>query len=262
MLRLTSNIVRRQFGTWDRASQVAFVIGAVLLILFIVLAVTASAENRGTFLIAAGAMLLVTQGVVLWANRGMVTPLAKAQRTYLAEDYNTTLQLLEPLARSQSLDTSGWMLLGSAYRQVSDFDKSLMALENALRLEPNHHFSLYNFGRTLLVRGDYAEAIPYFEAALEAGAPEALRADLGEALYRAGQLDAARDHLRRAKAAVQDDPPRALWVEVLLYLLGDAARPNDDLVRSGIAYWQATAERFQRTPYGAALRQDIAAITT
>jgi tetratricopeptide (TPR) repeat protein len=260
MLRLTHHIVRRQFASWDRASQIGFILGAVLLLLFVALTLTASLENRPTLLVAAGAMLLVTQGVVLWANRGMVTPLAKAQRAYLAEDYDTVLELLEPLAGTERLGARGWMMLGSAYRQLTQFDKSLAALENVLRLEPNHHFSLYNFGRTLLVRGDYAAAVPSFEAALEAGAPEALRVDLGEALYRLGDYEAARDHLRRAKDAVRDDPPRALWVDVLLYRMGDAERPNDILIRGGLDYWLATAERFHSTPYGTALDQDIAAL--
>jgi tetratricopeptide (TPR) repeat protein len=262
MLRLTSHILRRQFTTWDRASQVGFIVGVVLLILFVVLTVTASPESRSTFLVAAGAMLLVTQGVVLWANRGMVTPLAKAQRAYLAEDYETVLELLEPAARTERLDSKGWMLLGSAYRQLTQFDRSVAALENALRLEPNHHASLYNFGRTLLVMGDYAAAIPVFESAFEAGAPEVLRLDLGEALYRLGDKDAARVQLYRAKAVLKDDPPRALWIDALLYRMGEVHRPDDDLMRAGLDYWIATVERFHTTPYGAALRQDIAALTT
>lgn len=261
MFRLTGHILRRQFTTWDRASQFAFIIGAALLLMFVLLAIASPANDRPALLAVAGAVLLTTQGIVLWANRGMVTPLAQAQRAYLAEAYDTVLQYLEPLAATEKLDARGWMLLGSAYRQLLRFDRSLVALENALRLEPNHHFSLYNFGRTLLVMGDYAAAVPYFEAALQAGAPEALRVDLGEALYRAGDLDSAREQLQRARSAVAGDPPRQLWVEVLLYRLGDAPPPNDGLMRAGLDDWISTAERFQMTPYGTALRQDITTIT-
>ncbi len=265
MLRLTNHILRRQLRTWDRASQVAFVIGTLLLIVFIALALTASPSDRPTFLVVAGAVLLVTQGVVLWANRGMVTPLAKAQRAYLAEDYETVIEMLEPDAEHTELDVKGWMLLGSAYRQLNRFDRSLASLENALRIEPNHHFSLYNFGRTLLVQGDYAAAVPYFEAALQAGAPEALRADLAEALYRTGENAAALEHLHQVQAVLSDDsadPARRLWVEMMRFRLGDSARPDRHLIKAGLPYWAAAAERFQATPYGAALREEIAAMTS
>ncbi len=262
MLRLTTHILRRQFPSWDRASQVAFVIGTVLLLVFLVLTVTASADDRPTLLALAGAVLLVTQGVVLWANRGMVTPVAKAQRAYLSEDYDSVIQLLEPSAARAELDAKGWMLLGSAYRQLNRFDRSVTALENALRIEPNHHFSLYNFGRTLLVQGDYAAAVPYFEAALQAGAPEALRADLAEALYRMGEEAAALTQMHQVQSVLSDDPARRVWVELTRFQLGDGAPPDQRLIRAGLPYWVATAERFQHTPYGAALRQEIATMTS
>jgi hypothetical protein len=53
------------------------------------------------------------------------------------------------------------------------------------------------------------------------------------------------------------EPHRALMAEYLLNRLGAAAPPLPERISAGLPYWQAVAERFRETPYGAALLNDV-----
>lgn len=260
MLRLLNHIVRRQFRTWDRPSQIAFVLAVILLLMLVVLVVLLPDDARAPALVAAGAVLLTLQGVVLWANRGMVTPYAQAQRYYLAEDYEAARQALEQLQIEQPTDFKVLTLLGNTYRQLGALDKSKEILTQALQIEPNHQFPLYGFGRTLLIMGEYTEAVEVFRAALAAGAPAATQVDLAEALYQIGAIPQACEVLQSVQALVQDDPPRALMTAFLLYRAGVSPAPDRQELKDGLVYWQATAARFHATPYGYSLKQDVAAL--
>lgn len=255
------NIFQRQFHTWDRPSQIGFIAGLVLFVVMLVLAFQLPLESRAGALGAAGAVWLVTQMVVLWANRGMVTPYTRAQRFYLQEDFDTAIAELETLQASGKADEKSLTLLGNTYRQVGRLDESEEALRRALEIAPNHHFPLYGFGRTLLVKGDYIGAAAAIESALQAGAPLAVKADLGEALYRADRQDAAAEALREVMTVVEQDPQRRLMVMYLLYRLGKKdAMPDVDDIEAGVAYWEATAARFRSTAYGNHLEQDVTAL--
>lgn len=257
MFRLMNHIVRRQFRTWDRPSQIAFILAVVLLVILIAFVLTLPDDGRAPALMAAGAVLLTLQGVVLWANRGMVTPYAQAQRYYLAEDYEAARQVLE---KEPSTDFKVLTLLGNTYRQLGALDKSKEILTEALQIEPNHQFPLYGFGRTLLVRGEYAEAAEVIQAALTAGAPAGMQVDLAEALYLMGDVEQSSQVLQRVQPLVQDDPPRALMTTYLLYRAGVSPIPDGQLLQDGLAYWQTTAARFRDTPYGQHLRHEVAAL--
>jgi tetratricopeptide (TPR) repeat protein len=235
------------------------ILGIILLTLLIL-----PEDKRAFALIAAGAVLVVLQGIILWANRGMITPYAQAQRYYLAEDYESARGTLEQLATEGKPDFKTLTLLGNTYRQLGLLDKSKETLTEALQIAPNHQFPLYGFGRTLLIAGEYAQAVEVIQAALAAGAPPGIQVDLGEALVRIGETahnrDTAQNVLRSAASVVQDDPPRALMVTYLRYQLGDSTAPDVDSISAGLAYWQATAERFRSTPYGVSLMQDVLAL--
>jgi tetratricopeptide (TPR) repeat protein len=257
MIRLLLDIFRRQFRAWDRPSQIGFLTGIVLVIVILIIALNVPQEQRGGALGAAAAVWLVTQLVVLWANRGMVTPYTRAQRHYLHEDFDAAADELEKLRVSGKADMKALTLLGNTYRQLGRLDESEAVLRSALEIAPNHHFPLYGFGRTLLMKGDYAGAVEAIGAAIEAGAPPPVAADLGEALYRAGDREAAVAALKTALPLVDEDPQRKLMVTYLLYETGGQPMPDRGTVNAGIAYWQALAERFRSTPYGSSLSQDV-----
>src|SRR5690606_37166419 len=140
-------------------------------------------------------------------------------------------------------------LLGNTYRQLGMLDESEEVLTKAIELRPFDHFSLYGFGRTLLVRGLYAPAAEAIHEALQAGAPPIVQFDLGEARYRQGLTDDARLSLEAARRLDQESH-RALMTDYLLYKLGAGKMPSRELIQSGLPYWQDHAGRFSHTPYG------------
>ncbi len=259
MFRLLNHVVRRQFRTWERPAQLAFVLAAALLVVMLLLVFLLPPADRPAALAAAGGVLLTLQLVILWANRGMVTPYNRAQRYYLAGEFTAARDELESERAAGTADYRTLTLLGNTYRQMGDLAKSKESLTEALQFEPNHHFPLYGFGRTLLVEGDYTAAAAALNSALAAGAPPIAQADLGEAWYRAGDQQRARAALTAAIIPAQAEPARALMVQYLRFRLGEGPAPEAELVDAGRAYWAATASRFAATPYGSSLMQDVLA---
>lgn len=257
MGRLTLSLIRR-FKVWDRSAQIAVVVDLILLVLVIVFAGFAPPDLRTPAFIGIIGLLLTLQMTVLWANRDMVTPYTEAQRAYLRGDFATALALLE--GQGDAADLKSYTLLGNTYRQLGRLDESEMALWAALGLRADDQFPLYGLGRTLTAQGRYAEAADKLEAALEAGAPAVVRVDLAEVCFRAGDADRTRAALA-AVADVEQEPYRRLMVDYMRWQLGDAPPPDPALVRAGIEFWQATAERFAHTPYGPAVAQDVQALS-
>jgi tetratricopeptide (TPR) repeat protein len=137
-------------------------------------------------------------------------------------------------------------------------DESEAVLSEAVDKAPNHYFPIYGFGRTLLAEGRYAEAVDAIRHALELGAPSIVRIELGEAYYRLNQPDEAAETLLSAPLELaKPEPYRVLMATYLLYRLGKGEPPALDAVLDGLPYWEAAAERFRETPYGAALALDI-----
>lgn len=244
--------VRRDFKTWERATKIAFTLGMVLLVVALLSALFAPQQVRTPVLFGAGALLLVIELTVLWGNRGMVSAFTRAQRFYMEGDFDSTLTLLEGVR--QKADARALTLLGNTYRQVGRLAESEAVLSEAVDKAPNHYFPIYGFGRTLLSEGRYDEAVRAIQRAVELGAPSVVQGDLAEAHYRLGHRDEA---LLALQNAAVNEPQRALIVQYLLYRMGAGEPPTADVVAAGLAYWQATAERFRETPYGIALESDV-----
>ena len=102
------------------------------------------------------------------------------------------------------------------------------ALHEAVREAPDSAEAHLLLGRVLAVRGDSAGAVAALERAAELGAagPE-LDAALGVSLYETGELEPAREHLRRALEASPD------LVRARLYLgLTELAEGDTDAARA------------------------------
>jgi len=260
MGRLTARLLRA-FRAWDTASRAAFVMALALLLAALLLAALGPSDFRSFVLVAAAGLVILTQIIVMWANRGMVMPFTRAQRAYMAGDFDTASQLLEAARAAGKTGVRELTLLGNTYRQVGQLEKSEEVLTEALKLWPNHHFPLYGFGRTLLVQGRYAEAINTISGALELGAPPVVRFDIADASYRLGLREETQLALQEVGQLV-DQPHRALMAQYILYRLGLGEQPDADLVQSGLAYWRAEADRFRHTPYGQALAGDVLVMQT
>lgn len=255
MGRLTANLINA-FRNWERSARMAFVLAIVLLGLSLCALIYGPFDLRQPVLIGLFGSLITAQVIFMWANRGMVTPYTLAQRRYLAEDFEGARTILEGLLTEEKADVNVLTLLGNTYRQLGLLDESERVVKKAIEIRPFDHFPLYGFGRTLLVMGRYTEAAETINQALEAGAPTWVRFDLGEALYRDAQLEAARTALQAAHKE-QQEAFRALMTDYLLYRLGSGGVPARQLLESGLPYWRETALRFRHTPYGQALAADV-----
>ncbi|MEO8610321.1 MAG: tetratricopeptide repeat protein [Chloroflexota bacterium] len=255
MTRLSAYVIRR-FRAWDAPSRFAL-LSALGLLLVTLLVLAVGPENiRQPSLIGFVGLIIVIQIIFMWGNRGMITPFTRAQRYYLAEEFESARQVLENLNVNGKPDAQSLTLLGNTYRQLGMLDESEEVLTKALELRPLDHFPLYGIGRTLLVKGQYAQAAAKIKQALDAAAPLIVQFDLGEALYRLGKTDEAKLMLKAA-ADVAQEPHRTLMSQYLLYRLGAGQPPTSDLIASGLPYWQDNAIRFQETPYGQLLADDI-----
>lgn len=255
MGRFTAFLISR-LRQWERPAQVGLLLALVLLAAALLTAALGPASLRVPALTGAFGLLLAVQVIFMWANRHMVTPFTRAQRLYLAEDFTGARQTLEALVAAGKADVRALTLLGNTYRQLGLLDESQESLTKALSLDPADPFPLYGFGRTLLVRGMYAEAEAAFDRALMAGAPAIATIDLGEALYRQGRGEQACSILQANRTAA-DEPHRALLVDYLLYRMGAGERPAREQVQAGLPFWLDVARRFQHTPYGQMLAEDV-----
>lgn len=252
MGRVTAYILRT-FFSWERSARVAFLMAIALLILSLLILQFGPESVRQSALIGFFGLLFGSQIIFMWANRNMVTPYTLAQRQYLAENFEAARDILEKAVAAEKVDANMLTLLANTYRQLGRLDESEEVVKKAIAIRPNDHFPRYGFGRTLLTKGEYAAAVEEIQRALEAGAPPIVNIDLGEALFRKGDFPAAQKALEQVHS---NEPQRALLRAHLLYRMGGSA-PEAELVREGLPYWQEVARRFQMTPYGAAVAEDL-----
>ena len=257
----------QQIRYWDAASKWALAIAVSLLLLALLMLSNGPAALRDAALIGVVGLLIVIQMIFLWGNRHLVTPYTQAQRHFIAGDFAAARDTL--LAHLTELEQQGkrpdadiYVLLGNAYRNLSDLDESEQVLTKALQLQPTYHFPLYGFGRTLLAQGAYQGAVDVLQRALQHGAPAVAQFDLGHAYYRLGTLDEAKTALLAGLSASQQEPHRELMTRYLLQKLApDAAQaPDAQLIEAGLPFWRAESQRFADTPFGQALQADIRAM--
>lgn len=244
------------FQSWEASTRIAFVIALALLALCFVLLLIGPENLHQPVLIGFIGLVFGTQIIFMWGNRHMVTPYTQAQRFYLAEDFVSARKILETLQENGKADVNALTLLANTYRQLGLLDESERVVKKALDIRPFDPFPLYGFGRTLLVKGIYAEAIEVIKRAIEAGAPPVVRFDLGDALFRQGSAEEAITYLSDT-ADHEDESFRALMREYMLYRLGVGEKPGRERIEAGLPYWQETAQRFALTPYGQLLADDI-----
>jgi Tfp pilus assembly protein PilF len=156
----------KAFRSWERSTQLAFIMAFILLLISLGVVLVSSGTLRQNALIGFIGLIIGLQIIFMWGNRTMVTAYTQAQRRYLAEDFIGARDILEAFHNSNKPDVNSLTLLANTYRQLGILDKSEEIVKKALALRPFDHFPLYSFGRTLLIRGLYAQAIDSFEIGL------------------------------------------------------------------------------------------------
>lgn len=210
------------------------------------------------------ALTLVLQGIALYGNRHLVTPYTQAQRAFRDGEFAQARTILEQHIAEQSragktINADVYVLLGNALRNLAELDESERVLRRVVEQQPDYGFALYGLGRTLLVKGEYAEAAKTIKKSLLFGAPKAVSFEMGYATLESGDTEAGREILHEAVAHA-DEPYRKLMAYHLLDGLDRLVEPAPRSMASGLAYWEREAAVFASTPYGVRVAEHVQAM--
>ena len=246
----------RRFPEWDTSVKVAFALALLLFAFLMALGLGGPPEARLPARIGAFGVLLSGQLIFLWGSRRQISPYHQAQQHFIAGDFAAARSILEAAPASSRESVDALVLLGNAYRHLAQYEQSRAALERALALKPRHHLAHFSRGKLSLVLGDYAAARESIARALELGAPDNVRFELGQACFLSGADDAARRAFDGLSIAFSDEPGQALLLPYYLRSLG-AAQPDAGLIVEGLEHCRADAVKYAGTSYGHHLSEVI-----
>lgn len=248
----------RRWPAWDAPAKVALILALALFVLLLFLGFGGPEPIQMPARIGAFGLLLTLQLIFLWANRRDISPYHQAQQHFIAGDYQAARAVLEAIPESSRESVDALVLLGNCYRHLSLFDLSRAALERALQRKPNHHLALFSMGKLCIVRGDYALASDMVTAALEAGAPDHTRFELGQAQFLLGERELARANFNAVTEALADDPAQLLMNQYYLHELGNAPGPFARFIRAEIKHWKQEAVKYAGTAYAEHIEEVLA----
>lgn len=244
----------REIPKWERATQVALLIAIIMLLIDLVILSTVP-DLQTQAMIGAVGLLLAIQAIFMYGNRNMVTPYTKAQRHFMAGEFEQVVSVLKQYIEEEEHPViDALVLLGNSYRNLGQLHESEAVLRIALARRKNYHFALYGVAKIRLAKGDYNEAIKHLETALNNGAPDVIRFDLAHTMLRNGNESEAIAIFREFTASPETF--RALFAQYVLFVDG-GEKPSSELIEVGLPFWDAEIQRFANTPYGEAIAEDI-----
>ena len=247
----------RRLPEWDAPAKLSLAIAILLLILLLAVGFLGPDALQLPARIGAFGLLVTIQLLYLWGNRRDASPYHQAQQHFIAGDYYAARALLEKLPGSGRASADALVLLGNTYRHLGQFDMSLSALNRALEIKPRHDLALFSMGKLYLVQGESAAACGYFERAINAGAPDIVRFELGQSHFLLGNNNAAARHLLDARSALADDPAPLLLLQYYLQELKADGVPDSGLIRKNLPYWRGEAAKYSASPYGLHLSEIV-----
>src|SRR5262245_39829111 len=112
------------FRGWDKPSQIGLITALVLLLITLFIGTFGPLDLKQPARIGAVGLIIVIQVIIMWTNRGMVTPYTQAQRAYLAENFEAARDVLEAVRLAGKADARDLTLLGNTYRQLGQLEAS------------------------------------------------------------------------------------------------------------------------------------------
>jgi len=137
------------------------------------------------------------------------------QRRGHVQEAITEFQIALRLAADQETKADAYCDLGSAYRQIRDYEQARQSFAAALQINPNQSMALIGMGALAQGKGELSEAISYYSLAMareptdvgyillaQAEARAGHTAEAQAAAAKAAQLTTDPDQARRAAAAL------------------------------------------------------------
>ena len=241
--------VARRVPEWDAPVKASLTLALLLFVFLMALGLGGPPAVRLPARIGAFGLLVTGQLLFMWGNRRELSPYHQAQQHFIAGEYQAARSILEatPVSSRESVDAL--VLLGNAYRHLALFDQSRAVLDRALALNPRHHLAHFSLGKLSLILGEYAAARESIALALELGAPDIVRFELGQACFLSHDEDAARLAFNDLPADFSDEPGQALLLAYYLLCLGSAP-PNPSLIDAGLAHCRDDIVKYAGTSYG------------
>jgi len=82
-------------------------------------------------------------------------------------DVHSARKYLEIASNLNPNDSDTWIMLGLIFRDLNDFERSILATQQAIKNDPRNAMALYNLGNTYHDFGKYDEAIFYYSEAIQ-----------------------------------------------------------------------------------------------
>jgi tetratricopeptide (TPR) repeat protein len=255
MLWQLARDLTRRLPEWDAPAKLSLAIALALLILLLGIGFVGPDAIRLPARFGAFGLLITMQLLFLWANRRDASPYHLAQQHFINGDYQAARDLLESMPERGRASADALVLLGNTYRNVGKFSSAQSALQRALSLKPQHTLALFSIGKLQLVQGEYHAACEYITRAIDAGAPEHVRFELGQAYYLLADHDEALRQLVAARSELADDSIQCLLLSTYLHRLDAGDLPACAAGQAHARFWRDEAHRYSNTPYGAHLAE-------
>ena len=245
----------RRAPAWDASVKASLALALLLFILLMALGFGGPPALRLPARIGAFGLLVTAQLLFLWGNRREVSPYHQAQQHFISGEFRAAKSILEAAPASSRESVDALVLLGNAYRHLAQFDQSRSVLERALALNPRHHLAHFSLGKLSLILGHYAAARESITQALELGAPDIVRFELGQACFLDGAEDAARRCFSELPAEYSDEQEQSLLLTYYLHTLGATGLPQAGKISAGLENIRQDAAKYAGTTYSDHLAQ-------
>lgn len=260
MLWQAARDLTRRLPEWETPAKVSLAIALPLLIMLLGLGFFGPEPVQLPARLGAFGLLVTIQLLFLWSNRRDASPYHQAQQHFIAGEYQAARDLLEAIPERGRASVDALVLLGNTYRNLGNFSLAQAALDHAIKLNSQHHLALFSVGKLHLVQGDYLEACANFERAIQAGAPELVRFELGQAQFLLGHHDEALRNLTAARLALADDQAQLLLLQFYMQVMSAGDAPSGELIQENLQFWRGEAMKYSATSYGAHLAEIVGAL--
>ncbi len=108
-------------------------------------------------------------------SRELLEEQTKLLKTHLQNgEYMNALEVAEQLLEIEEREAY-WITVGYIFTQMREYERSLVAYQNVLRLNPNNDRVWFNIGYSFLVLGDVRQALKAFNKAINLAPDEDYR---------------------------------------------------------------------------------------